>query len=59
MSAESLSSDDLGYLAKLAYLVQFYAAQKGEPVVMKVDIGKVPGEPCEPRAGGRKQGSMD
>ena len=41
VSAESLSSDDLGYLAKLAYLVQFYAAQKGEPVVMKVDIGKV------------------
>ena len=41
VSAESLSSDSLGYLAKLAYLIQFYAAQKGEPVVMKVDISKV------------------
>ena len=41
VSAESLSSDDLAYLVKLAYLVQFYASHKGEPVVMKIDIGKV------------------
>ena len=41
VSAETLSSDDLGYLAKLAYLVQFYAAHKGQPVVMKVDISKI------------------
>ena len=41
VSADSLSSDDLGYLTKLAYLVQFYAAYKGQPVVMKVDISKV------------------
>ena len=43
--AESLSSDDLGYLAKLAYLVQFYAAHKGQPVVMKVDISKIQESP--------------
>ena len=41
VSADSLSSDDLGYLTKLAYLVQFYAAHNGQPVVMKVDISKV------------------
>ena len=41
VSAESLSSDDLAYLPKLAYLVQFYAANQGEPVTLKVDVSKI------------------
>ena len=41
VSADSLSSNEVGYLTKLAYLVQFYAAHKGEPVVLKGDISKV------------------
>ena len=41
ISADKLSSGDLGYLAQLAYLVQFYAAQHGEPVNLKADIRKI------------------
>ena len=60
VSVESLSSDNLGYLAKLAYLIQFYAAQKGEPVVMKVDISKVQVSPINRgKEKGRKVVWMD
>ena len=41
VSAEDFSSSDLGYLPRLAYLVQFYAAQHGEPIQLKADVTKV------------------
>ena len=41
VSAEDFSSSDLAYLSRLAYLVQFYAAQRGEPVQLKADVSKV------------------
>ena len=39
--AEDFSNTDLDFLTRLAYLVQFYAAKRGEPVVLKADVSKV------------------
>ena len=41
VSADSFSNSALSYLFRLAYLVQFHAVHKGEPVVMRVDISKL------------------
>ena len=41
ISAEDFSNTDLDFLTRLAYLVQFYAAKRGEPVVLKADVRKV------------------
>lgn len=41
ISAEDFSNTDLDYLTRLSYLVQFYAAKRGEPVALRADVNKV------------------